>query len=65
MYQQTNKETQKIMETLRLELYNQIELLEAKLINSNSNEYGFSEDNANVSEQISELETKISETWSK
>ena len=53
------------METLRLELYNQIELLEAKLINSNSNEYGFSEDNANVSEQISELETKISETWSK
>ena len=50
------------MESLRNELYNQIERLEAQLINENNvNQYGFS--SSEISNKIDELETKISETW--
>jgi hypothetical protein len=55
------------METLRNNLYNKIEALEAKLKNFDTNEYGFSYDpeSIEISDQISELETEISETWIK
>lgn len=50
------------METLRNELYNQIEALELELRNEdNNNQFGFS--SSEIHFKIQELETKISETW--
>ena len=55
------------METLRLELYNEIEILENKLRSFDTDQYGMSHSNEsfNISNRIDELETLISETWSK
>lgn len=52
------------MTTLRNQLYNKIEALELQLRDEdNVNQYGFS--NSDIHNQISELETKISETWAR
>lgn len=55
------------MKALRLKFYNEIESLEVKLRDFDCNEYGFSSDPEalKISEEISQLEEKISQTWSK
>ena len=53
------------METLRNELYNQIEALEVKLMAFPTNQYGYSTDPkaTEIRIKIQDLENKISETW--
>lgn len=53
------------MQELRNQFYTQIETLENELKGFDCNEYGVSEDPQALAirEQIGELETKISETW--
>lgn len=55
------------METLRINLYNEIEKLETELKNFDVNEYGYSEDEEAliIKHKIKELEVEISETWIK
>ena len=53
------------MNELRNSLYNQIEVLENKMKEFPTNEYGFSSDPEciEIREKIGSLESRISETW--
>jgi hypothetical protein len=61
-----NKKNEK-MENLRQSYYDQIEVLELKLQGFDSDQYGsaVAQEAVEIGAQIDELETKISETWSK